>query len=241
MQLLTAPLRFVRNALLGTYRSAANARARRTNVLALPAPIMWSFPRSLPAIVVLAISTALLAGCAKRVEPGASQDAAVQSGAAASAQGLGPLTAPPNKDFRLTSAPKPMRKVGAVVADTSGQGFVEVLGVDVPDRVRVNEPFVVRTYFKVLASTTEDLEISLHLFSPTAKGLFNGDHAPMAGGYRTPQWKPGELLVDEAAARLERAGSYNLFVILQAQGKTTKILSGESGYWGIPAGAVEAE
>jgi hypothetical protein len=98
------------------------------------------------------------------------------------------------------------------VANGAGQPFVEIVGVDVPDHVHAEEPFVVKTYFRVLGTTTDDLQIGLHVDGMKAR--FNGDHPPIAGLYPTSQWKKGEILVDAVAARVMHPGSFKVYVLL---------------------------
>lgn len=147
------------------------------------------------------------------VATSAKTDAALTALPQPPAKRLPPLVAPPNEDFRLTSFPPSMRKVGAVVVDTAGRPFVEIAGIDAPDEVHAEDPFVVRLYYRVLATTSKDLEIGFHIDGMKAR--FNADHAPMAGAYPTSQWKKGELLVDTVAARVAHQGSYVIYVFVQ--------------------------
>lgn len=209
-----------------------------------------------PNALSIIFASAVFIGCAKPANPTASPDAspvaapapadaAVADDARAPTKKLAPLTPPPNQDYRLTSWPTAMRKVGAVVANPAGRPFVEIVAVHVPERVHVEEAFVVRTYFRVLGTTTDDLEIGLHVDGMKAR--FNGDHMPMAGAYPTSQWKSGELLVDATAARVLHPGSYKVYVFLQMPrtGAIMKVTSGpkeDGGTEGVvPVASFEAE
>jgi hypothetical protein len=162
--------------------------------------------------------------------------AVATSDAQAAPRAREPLPVAPNADFKLKAAPAPGRKIGSVLSDRSGKAFVEVLGVDLPDHVATNEAFLIKTYFKVLGTTTVDFEIGLHVDSRPPKSRFNADHAPMAGAvgrpspYPTSRWKAGDLLVDAAMARLERAGSYEVIVFFEdtSGSATLKVTSGPS-------------
>jgi hypothetical protein len=159
---------------------------------------------------------------------------ASSSDASVARRKLEPLPPAPNTDFRLDKAPAPQRKLGSVLADRKGDAVVEVLGVDAPEHVAVGEPFLVRTYFRVLGKPAADYEIGLHIDSRPAKSRLNVDHAPMAGifgkpsPYPTTRWKVGELLVDAVMARLDNAGTYEIILFLGAGADVLKVKSGPS-------------
>lgn len=118
-------------------------------------------------------------------------------------------------DFRLASPPTPAHRVSATLSPPKGDAFVEILGADFPDRVRVKEPFKMRVYFKVLGPVAKDWEVMLHFDSHALRYRRNADHTPMSGAYPTSTWKTGELLVDTKEVTLDRAGQYEAYLSFQ--------------------------
>lgn len=158
----------------------------------------------------------VMCGCTKPNEASSnvSQSAATSSSSSAPTSAKSePFEEPTNKDFRLASFPPSMQAVGSVIDDPAHKPFVEIMGVEAPARVRVDQRFVVRVFFKVLGTTTDDFQLGAHL-DTNGRTRMNVDHAPMGGGYPTSKWKAGELLVDAFSAQVKRAGTTKLYLML---------------------------
>jgi len=173
-----------------------------------PAPDIVDVVSYSHGLAALAIVLVLL-GCAKGAGTGASAAASGDAG---------------GSDFRLASAPAPQHPAGPSLLAQNGQAFVQVLGADFPDRVDADEPFVVRTYLKVLGTIDGDWDMGLKLFSVPPKAMFEAAHAPMNGAYPTSRWKPGELLVDTTEIKhLKFAGTHRVVLAIEQRGMSLRV------------------
>jgi hypothetical protein len=73
---------------------------------------------------------------------------------------------------------------------------IELIGVDMPQRVGRGDKFEMTLYYKVLKSVSRPWKIFVHLNAPGAPANINGDHAPIRGRCSMSYFQPGDYIVD---------------------------------------------
>ena len=87
---------------------------------------------------------------------------------------------------------------------------IELVGWDLPRRVKVGEAFVLVTYYKVLQPVGQPWKMFVHL---QGKSWINADHDPVDGRCATSSWKPGDILVDRITTMITKApGDYQVWL-----------------------------
>ena len=129
----------------------------------------------------------------------------------------------------LESAPKPQRKLDAVLEDK-----LQVLGYDITDAngklvdsVAPGKKYHMRTYFKVLAQVQTDLEMFIHVDGFHRR--HNGDHKICEGKYPMTLWLKDDVLMDDHEFSLEpnfSPGPYTLWFGLFSGETRLKVKSG---------------
>lgn len=90
---------------------------------------------------------------------------------------------------------------------------IELVGWEVPARVRRGEPFQIDVVYKVLKPLDRSWSVFVHLDGPKMRA--NGDHDPLGGRCPTSTWKPGDVIVDRTSLRVNPSydtGSYALWI-----------------------------
>ncbi len=106
----------------------------------------------------------------------------------------------------------------------------ELLGYDLPaDRVPIDGTYRVTLYWRVLRRTTTPTFIVVS-FDPVDGQpiwpLFVARHVPVLGRYPTTEWRPGEILRDDVALRVDpemRPVRLRTFVTLEQEGDRTRV------------------
>ena len=87
--------------------------------------------------------------------------------------------------------PDKIKKVVSAVYDNQ----IELLGIDMPERVDHGSVFKVTLYFKVLKKPTTAWKIFGH-FDGKSPPRIIGDHDPIGGRCATTFWQPGDYVID---------------------------------------------
>ena len=90
---------------------------------------------------------------------------------------------------------------------------LELAGWELPARIGVGEPFHLTLYFKVLKPLDRSWKIFIHMDGPTMR--INADHDPLGGRCPTSTWKPGDVIVDRTALRVDPSfdgGKYDVWI-----------------------------
>jgi 4-amino-4-deoxy-L-arabinose transferase-like glycosyltransferase len=120
------------------------------------------------------------------------------------------------------------RQISANFEDT-----VELLGVDIPDKVHKGDTFHVTLWFKVKKKFTENKMIFMHFDAVGSAIRFQGDHQPVGCG--TTFWQPGDIVSDTyevtAGELTHPRGPYQIWFGLTIGGggiwKNMTVVSGE--------------
>jgi hypothetical protein len=73
---------------------------------------------------------------------------------------------------------------------------IELIGVDMPQRVGRGEKFEMTLYYKVLKPVSRPWKIFVHVNAPGAPANINGDHAPIRGRCSMSYFQTGDYIVD---------------------------------------------
>ncbi len=90
---------------------------------------------------------------------------------------------------------------------------IELLGWELPARVRVGESFQIVLFYKVIKPIDRSWNIFIHLDGPKLR--VNADHDPLGGRCPTSTWKPGDVIVDRGSVRVDPSyedGSYVVWI-----------------------------
>lgn len=93
---------------------------------------------------------------------------------------------------------------------------IELLGWEVPARIRVGEEFQIVLIYKVLKPIDRSWKIFIHIDGE--KGRVNVDHEPLGGRCPTSTWRPGDVIVDRTSVRVEptypgyQSGNYDVWI-----------------------------
>jgi Dolichyl-phosphate-mannose-protein mannosyltransferase len=116
--------------------------------------------------------------------------------------------------FRQPPASIPTPFSAKFVPPSTGQaGEIELLGFDMPKRVKKGSTFTVKLFFKVNAKVSQNYQIFAHF----DKGVrFQGDHWPLGNLCGTQYWQVGDYVVDSfdvtAGEALSPKGTYEVYV-----------------------------
>ena len=91
-------------------------------------------------------------------------------------------------------APRPARRIDAVLADG-----VDIVGVDMPARVRRGASFEMTLYYRVRKPPARRWKVFVHFDGPG--GRFQGDHDPLGGRCPPPRWNAGDYIADTFTVR----------------------------------------
>jgi hypothetical protein len=87
---------------------------------------------------------------------------------------------------------------------------IELLGWDLPRRVKLGEPFTLVTYYRVLRPVELPWKAFAHF---QGKGWVNADHDPIDGRCPTTAWKAGDILVDRVTTVVAKSpGDYHVWI-----------------------------
>ncbi len=75
-------------------------------------------------------------------------------------------------------------------------GQIELVGVNLPERVARGKKFQMTLFYKVLKPVTRPWKIFVHVNAPNAPANITGDHAPIRGRCSTTYFQPGDYIVD---------------------------------------------
>ena len=78
----------------------------------------------------------------------------------------------------------------------SFDGQIELIGVNLPERVARGKKFQMTLFYKVLKPVTRPWKIFVHVNAPNAPANITGDHAPIRGRCSTTYFQPGDYIVD---------------------------------------------
>jgi hypothetical protein len=79
---------------------------------------------------------------------------------------------------------------------------LQLLGWDIPDRIRFGQPFEVTLYYRVLAPIDRPWKVFVH-FDGAAGRAGRGDHEPLAGRCDTLSWQTGDTIVDRFSVQID--------------------------------------
>ncbi len=88
---------------------------------------------------------------------------------------------------------------------------IELLGWEVPPRIRAGEKFELVLFYKVLKPIDRSWKIFIHMEG--SKRRINADHEPLGGRCPTSTWKPGDVIIDRTILRVDPSyeiGKYNI-------------------------------
>ncbi len=101
---------------------------------------------------------------------------------------------------------------------------LELLGVDMPDRVTKGSRFKMTLWFRVKKRPTQNYKVLVHFDGGPVR--FQGDHDPVRGLCAASQWQPGSVVKDTfevtAGDMTNPKGTYQVF---------TGLFTGGSGFW----------
>ncbi|MGN6106069.1 MAG: sigma-70 family RNA polymerase sigma factor [Kofleriaceae bacterium] len=90
---------------------------------------------------------------------------------------------------------------------------IELVGWELPSRVRTSEPFELVVIYKVLEPLGRSWKHLVHIDGPKLRQ--NADHEPLGGRCPTSTWKPGDVIVDRTTVRMDPAsdtGKYTVWI-----------------------------
>ncbi|HEY5921587.1 MAG TPA: hypothetical protein VIV11_07945, partial [Kofleriaceae bacterium] len=90
---------------------------------------------------------------------------------------------------------------------------IELLGWEIPPRVRAGEKFELVLLYKVLKPIDRSWKIFIHVERP--KRRINADHEPLGGRCPTSTWKPGDVIIDRTSLRVDPSydrGKYDVLI-----------------------------
>jgi hypothetical protein len=129
---------------------------------------------------------------------------------------------------RLEGEPdeNPLRKLFVAASartrlDAKFDDAVELVGVDLPERVRAEETFAMTLHYRVLRRPTRAWRTFVHF---DAGSRFQGDHSPHCA---PSHWRPGDTITDRfevVAGRMP--GSYAVWTGFAADSRNVKVTSG---------------
>jgi 4-amino-4-deoxy-L-arabinose transferase-like glycosyltransferase len=110
------------------------------------------------------------------------------------------------------------------VPSNPGQsGELELLGVDMPTRIKKGKTFTMKVYFKVNARVPQNFQMFVHFDRGAVR--FQGDHWPLDNLCGTQYWQPGDYVVDsfqvEAGQTFSPRGPHEVWLGLFTGGAGT--------------------
>ena len=101
--------------------------------------------------------------------------------------------------------------VNARVGQATLVGY-KIDGVGSDPQVPAHSTLVLRLYWRPIEKTGKDLRVFVHLVDATDRLVLQQDGIPAEGSWPTPEWLPGELIVDTYRLTTDAApGAYSLF------------------------------
>lgn len=129
----------------------------------------------------------------------------------------------PLRKYVLPTAPSPKHKITA-----NFENKVELLGYDVPEKVRLGTKFKISLYFKVLSRMPAGYKIFIHFDQPAHR--FHGDHEPLDGKLPTQYWFPGDYIEDpyvvETSQLTGSSGPYTIYMGFWRGESRIKVIKG---------------
>jgi RNA polymerase sigma factor (sigma-70 family) len=98
-------------------------------------------------------------------------------------------------------------------ARTAWEESIELVGWELPSRVRTGETFELVLIYKVLKPLDRSWKIFVHIDGP--KKRRNVDHEPLGGRCPSSTWKPGDVIVDRSTVQLDpeyETGKYDVWI-----------------------------
>ncbi len=97
--------------------------------------------------------------------------------------------------FERDSAPPGLTAAGV----SFGQDAIKLLGCELSKSVvHPGSDVLLRCYFSATRPVKRRLRVFVHLLDPDGHYVLSADHAPCAGLFGVPQWKPGHIVLDVA-------------------------------------------